>query len=229
MLEKLGVGAIFFGAMLINAITGFAGNLLAMPGTIQLIGMTDAKVVSTIVGLFSCFIIAMMGIKNVIWHEVTKITLFMIPGIAIGFYLFYTLDLSFLLYIYGTVIVLIALKSFFTKQGLYKMSLPLLVFVMLCAGLMQGLFVSGGAFVVVYAVHTFKNKEEFRANYPDDDFLAVEMEAFGLFYIAKKLEREASCLMTVVDSFYDKRSLSSEERETSLNQMIELALDTAVL
>ncbi|WP_307761608.1 hypothetical protein, partial [uncultured Succinatimonas sp.] len=66
----------------------------------------------------------MMGIKNVIWHEVTKITLFMIPGIAIGFYLFYTLDLSFLLYIYGTVIVLIALKSFFTKQGLYKMSLP---------------------------------------------------------------------------------------------------------
>ena len=88
MLEKLGVGAIFFGAMLINAITGFAGNLLALPGTIQLIGMTDAKVVSTIVGLFSCFIIAMMGIKNVIWHEVTKITLFMIPGIAIGFYLF---------------------------------------------------------------------------------------------------------------------------------------------
>ena len=163
MLEKLGVGAIFFGAMLINAITGFAGNLLAMPGTIQLIGMTDAKVVSTIVGLFSCFIIAMMGIKNVIWHEVTKITLFMIPGIAIGFYLFYTLDLSFLLYIYGTVIVLIALKSFFTKQGLYNMSLPLLVFVMLCAGLMQGLFVSGGAFVVVYAVHTFKNKEEFRS------------------------------------------------------------------
>ena len=55
------------------------------------------------------------------------------------------------------------------------------------------------------------------------------MEAFGLFYIAKKLGREASCLMTVVDSFYDKRSLSSEERERSLNQMIELALDTAVL
>ena len=62
-----------------------------------------------------------------------------------------------------------------------------------------------------------------------DDYLSVEMEAFGLFYIAKKLGREASCLMTVVDSFYDKRSLSSEERERSLNQMIELALDTAVL
>lgn len=73
------------------------------------------------------------------------------------------------------------------------------------------------------------SEDVFRTNFPGDDYLAVEMEAFGLFYIAKKLGREASCLMTVVDSIYDKRSLSSEERETSLNQMIELALDTAVL
>ena len=73
------------------------------------------------------------------------------------------------------------------------------------------------------------SEDVFRTNFPGDDYLAVEMEAFGLFYIAKKLGREASCLMTVVDSFYDKRSLSSEESETSLNQMIELALDTAVL
>ena len=73
------------------------------------------------------------------------------------------------------------------------------------------------------------SEDVFRTNFPGDDYLAVEMEAFGLFYIAKKLGREASCLMTVVDSFYDKRSLSSEGRETSLNQMIELALDTAVL
>lgn len=73
------------------------------------------------------------------------------------------------------------------------------------------------------------SEDVFRTNFPGDDYLSVEMEAFGLFYIAKKLGREASCLMTVVDSFYDKRSLSSEERETSLNQMIELALDTAVL
>ena len=59
--------------------------------------------------------------------------------------------------------------------------------------------------------------------------LAVEMEAFGLFYIARKLGREASCLMTVVDSLYDKRSLTSEEREQSLNQMIELALNSITL
>ena len=60
------------------------------------------------------------------------------------------------------------------------------------------------------------------------DFLSVEMEAFGLFYIAKKLGKEASCLMTVVDSLFDKRSLTSEDREKSLNDMITMALDSII-
>lgn len=73
------------------------------------------------------------------------------------------------------------------------------------------------------------NEDVFKSNFPGNDYLAVEMEAFGLFYIARKLGREASCLMTVVDSLYDKRSLTSEEREQSLNQMIELALNSITL
>ena len=72
------------------------------------------------------------------------------------------------------------------------------------------------------------DKEKFRNNFPDMDFLSVEMEAFGLFYVAKKLGKEASCLMTVVDSLFDKRSLTSEEREKSLNEMIEMALESII-
>ena len=70
--------------------------------------------------------------------------------------------------------------------------------------------------------------EEFRSNFPSYDFLATEMEAFGLFYIAHKLNKEASCLMTIVDSFYDKKSLTSEERERSLDQMITIALEAVL-
>ncbi len=72
------------------------------------------------------------------------------------------------------------------------------------------------------------DKDKFRQNYPDNEFLGVEMEAFGLFYIAKKLGKEASCLMTVVDSLYDKRNLTSEERQTSLDNMIEMALESII-
>ena len=72
------------------------------------------------------------------------------------------------------------------------------------------------------------NIEEFRTNYPDWSFLSVEMEAFGLFYIAKKLNKAASCLMTVVDSLYDQRSLTSDDRQNSLNEMITLALESII-
>ena len=72
------------------------------------------------------------------------------------------------------------------------------------------------------------NHEKFRDNFPDMGFLSVEMEAFGLFYIAKKLGKNATCLMTVVDSLYDKRSLSSKDRQESLNTMIELALESII-
>lgn len=67
--------------------------------------------------------------------------------------------------------------------------------------------------------------DKFESNY-SGEYLSVEMEAFGLFYIAKKLGKKASCLMTVVDSKYDNGSISSEERRTSLDEMIQLALES---
>ena len=72
------------------------------------------------------------------------------------------------------------------------------------------------------------DKYKFRSNFPDMNFLSVEMEAYGLFYMAQKLEKKAACLMTAVDSLYDEKSLTSEEREKSLNTMIELALDSVI-
>lgn len=58
--------------------------------------------------------------------------------------------------------------------------------------------------------------------------ISGEMEAFSLFYNAFVLGKKASCLMTVVDSKFITDIASSEERETGLNNMIKLALDSAV-
>lgn len=70
--------------------------------------------------------------------------------------------------------------------------------------------------------------QKFLSNFQNDNYLAVEMEAFGLFYIAKLLQKEAACLITIVDSLYDKGSLTSEDREKSLDEMITLALEACV-
>ena len=61
----------------------------------------------------------------------------------------------------------------------------------------------------------------------DLEISACAMEAFSLFYNAQREGKHAACLLNVVDSLTDKKSLSSEERQTGLNTMIKLALDSA--
>ena len=57
--------------------------------------------------------------------------------------------------------------------------------------------------------------------------ISAEMEAFALFYLAKMLNKKASCLMSVVDSKYIKEVATPEERESGLNNMIRLALESS--
>lgn len=57
---------------------------------------------------------------------------------------------------------------------------------------------------------------------------AAEMESFALFYTAKYLSKDAACLLTVVDSHAKKEEISSEAREKSLNDMINLALESSL-
>lgn len=58
--------------------------------------------------------------------------------------------------------------------------------------------------------------------------VGAEMEAFALFYTAKLLNKNAACLMSVVDSKYIKEIATPEERQTGLNNMIKLALDSSL-
>jgi purine-nucleoside phosphorylase len=70
---------------------------------------------------------------------------------------------------------------------------------------------------------------EFLKRIPTDfNPASAEMEAFALFYNAKLLNKKASCLMSVVDSKYIKEIATPEQRETGLNNMIVLALESAI-
>ncbi len=60
------------------------------------------------------------------------------------------------------------------------------------------------------------------------NIIGEEMEAFALFHIAKSFNKEASCLLTVVDSKFSDVVLSGEMREKSLNDMITLGLESII-
>lgn len=57
--------------------------------------------------------------------------------------------------------------------------------------------------------------------------VSAEMEAFALFYNAQLLHKKASCLMSVVDSKFIEDIATPEERQTGLDNMILLALNSA--
>ena len=73
-----------------------------------------------------------------------------------------------------------------------------------------------------------KDVNELIKRFPKDlNIIGAEMEAFALFYNAHYLGKKASCLLSVVDSHYKHEEISAEERQTFLNSMITLALESA--
>lgn len=58
--------------------------------------------------------------------------------------------------------------------------------------------------------------------------LGVEMESAALYATAARLSKNALAILTVSDSFiYPEENTTSEEREKSFNQMMEIALEVA--
>lgn len=58
--------------------------------------------------------------------------------------------------------------------------------------------------------------------------LCNEMEAFGLFHVAQLCGKEASCLVSIVDSPFENKMLSNQDKEKHLNDMILLALESTL-
>lgn len=74
----------------------------------------------------------------------------------------------------------------------------------------------------------YEQTNSYKEKVAKHNVLGVEMETFALFNNANILNKKASCLLTVTDSFCFTNKLSSSEREKSLDKMITLALDTCL-
>lgn len=153
---------VLFVSNVIQAITGFAGTVLAMPPSIKLIGVNDAKVILNIMALISCFIIAVKNIKYINKKELRKIVIFMSVGMIIGIEVLKIFPTNILLKVYGMIIILIAVKNLCLKKDI-KFPKVAMIFILIISGIIHGMFVSGGALLVVYAASVLKDKDEFRA------------------------------------------------------------------
>ena len=137
---------VLFVSNVIQAITGFAGTVLAMPPSVYLLGLDHAKVVLNVMAWLSGLMIAVTGYRHINWKELLRIVK----------------SENILLTIYGIIIVVVALKNLCIHT---EKKLPDLILwiVLILAGIIHGMFVSGGALLVIYATQVLKEKEEFRA------------------------------------------------------------------
>ncbi len=82
----------------------------------------------------------------------------------------------------------------------------------------------------VFTSDTFyrDNAEEFNQLLTRYQVLGVEMETTALYTLAAKFKRKALSILTVSDHIITGEETTSEERQTSFHEMMELALETAI-
>lgn len=153
---------IVFLANVVEGITGFAGTMLAMPAAMLLVGVDEAKIILNIVAIFVSSNIAVRNYRDMDKKQAVKISLLMFLGMAVGLYLYRILPARILMSAYGGLLILAALCGLFRKK---ERSLPAgaLICVVLLAGIIHGMFLSGGSLLVIYAVAVLKEKSVIRA------------------------------------------------------------------
>lgn len=155
--------AAVFISNIVQALTGFAGVMLSMPPTILLYGPDMAKAVINFICWLVGLVVMWQNRKYISGREWFKIILFMLIGMGLGMYLYNVIHAEILVPFYGAVIITAALKNLFFKQPDH-LSTWIAIPVLLGAGIIHGMFASGGALLVIYLAATFKDKKYFRAN-----------------------------------------------------------------
>lgn len=181
MIQKICFYIVIFFTNVIQGITGFAGTILAMPPSLLLVGYPVAKPVLNLLGMLAGIIVFAGGHQKCRWGEVRKIVLLMIPGLFAGFACkaFLAGKEQYL----GILLAIFVLAL--SVQGMWKMyrsrsvggdsqeekpetdsqntagkAADLLLLV--AAGAVHGIFVSGGPLLIGYLTRRVKEKESFR-------------------------------------------------------------------
>lgn len=92
-------------------------------------------------------------------------------------------------------------------------------------GLEKGLNLKAGN---VFTADQFYNDNAELEKWAKYNILAIEMETAALYTLAAKLDRRALSVLTVSDHILTGEETTAEERQTTFNEMIEVALEAVI-
>ena len=125
---------VFFIAYAIQAITGFAGNIIAMPAGMATVGMQESVAMLNATGMIGCGLIAIQNWKHINWRELAIMLVVMTPFMFVGIWLDAVLPLGILSKIYGAIVVVVGVRGLALKQQRF-MPKWLLAVLLVLAGL----------------------------------------------------------------------------------------------
>ena len=80
----------------------------------------------------------------------------------------------------------------------------------------------------IHSTDVFYGNADINDLYNNKKCVCVEMESFALFCNALKLNKNAACILTISDNLITKAETTPLERQTALNDMITLALESTL-
>ena len=153
-----------FVSNIVQALTGFAGVMLSIPPSMLLFGPDMAIAVINALCWGVSVVLAWRNRRYLNLKGVLTIVGFMLAGMAIGVKLYALVSPQIVGPVYGGIIVAAALKNLLVKPSEKPMSHWLSAVILIGAGIIHGMFASGGALLVVYLAASYHNKYTFRAN-----------------------------------------------------------------
>ena len=162
---------VIFLSHIIQGFTGFAGTLLAMPFSMRLVGTSTAAPVLNGLGFAAGIYVFIEKHKYVVWKELAIVLAVMIPTMLGGAALRRLLSGSerLLFVLLGIIVLVLSAKGIYDllaeKKGWKTLRLPSAVrwVSLVLAGIVHGMFVCGGPFLIIYLTERLPDKEPFRA------------------------------------------------------------------
>ncbi len=159
---------------IIQGITGFAGTILAMPPSLMLVGYDVAKPILNVLAIFSGVYVFVGNYKKVDWKELARIVAIMAAGIVAAVFIhgLFTGQEQLLYKLLGVFVLILSVQGFYTlvrkpaapaQKPAPAGDGPAAWGLLALAGIIHGLFVSGGPLLISYLTRRIQDKVAFRA------------------------------------------------------------------
>ncbi|MCR4782325.1 MAG: sulfite exporter TauE/SafE family protein [Lachnospiraceae bacterium] len=157
---------------IIQGITGFAGTILAMPFSLKLVGMDVAVPVLNMLGVLSGIYVLFGNYRYVNLKELLKILLIMGPSLGVGLLIKQALqkDAGVLYLLLGVIVLFISIKGllglyleYLGRKSFINPNNATLNLILVLSGIVHGMYVCGGPFLIAYLAKRIDKKIEFRA------------------------------------------------------------------